>query len=63
MRKPSLRITVTVHPDGTIIVLFEWICSNFLAAEATSWPLPSAGDNCGAEDMCMQAVIPCTTKG
>jgi hypothetical protein len=28
MRKWFLRITVTFHKDGTIEVLFEWICSN-----------------------------------
>ena len=30
MRKPKgfLRVTVTLHADGTLVVLFEWICSN-----------------------------------
>jgi len=28
MGKRSLRITVTIHEDGTIVVLVEWISSN-----------------------------------
>ena len=28
MSKPTLRITVTVHKDGTILVLVEWITNN-----------------------------------
>jgi len=28
MGKRTLRITITVHPNGTLHVLIEWICSN-----------------------------------
>jgi hypothetical protein len=39
MRKPFLRITVTFHPDGTIQVLFEWICSNLSRDSELATPL------------------------
>ena len=28
MSNKTLRITITVHSDGTIHVTVEWICSN-----------------------------------
>ncbi len=42
MSKPSLRITVTLCSNGTILVLIEWICSNL--GRGSELTTPPTGD-------------------
>lgn len=39
MSKPTLKITVTIHEDGTVSVLIEWICSNLSRGIELATPL------------------------
>ena len=61
MSKKSLRITVTIHPDGTFIVLVEWISSNPSRDYELATPL--CWGNCVSNDIYLQAilVVRCTT--
>lgn len=39
MSKPSLKITITIHPNGSISLLIEWICSNLSTGYEMASPL------------------------
>jgi hypothetical protein len=56
MRKTSLRITITVHSNGALSVLIEWISSN-PSRGVTLARVPSAGDNCGINNILVQGLI------
>jgi|GEM_PF-4933549 hypothetical protein len=39
MSKRTLRITITVHSDGSLTVVVEWICSNLSTGLELATPL------------------------
>lgn len=63
MGKTTLRITVTIHENGSLTVVIEWICSNLSAgfelATPPRWGLIPVDTNCFENGLRAQAIL-CT---